>query len=105
MNTLFHQKVVKIIKQIPPGKIATYGQIALYAGNPRASRQVARILHSSSDKEKLPWQRVINRKGYISLKKGAGFEKQKALLQSEGIRIDLQGKINLRRYLWEPGKI
>jgi methylated-DNA-protein-cysteine methyltransferase-like protein len=105
MNTLFYQRVVKIIKQIPPGRIATYGQIALYAGNPRAARQVAWILHSSSDKEKLPWQRVINREGFISLKAGAGFEQQKAMLLAEGVRIDHEGRVNLHRYLWKPRKI
>jgi len=105
LNTVFYHRVLKILKQIPPGRIATYGQIALYAGNPRAARQVAWILHSSSDKERLPWQRVINRQGFISLKAGAGFEQQKAMLTAEGVRVDRNGKIELSRFIWKPRKI
>lgn len=105
MNTEFYSRVLKILKRIPPGRVATYGQIALYAGNPRAARQVAWILHSSSEKENLPWQRVINQQGFISLRPGAGFEYQQALLLAEGVLSDHSGKIDLHRYLWKPKKL
>ena len=105
MNTKFYQRTLKILKRIPPGRVATYGQIALYAGNPRAARQVVWILHSSSEKESLPWQRVINHQGGISLKPGAGFEQQKALLRAEGVPSNRHGRINLQKYLWKPKKI
>jgi methylated-DNA-protein-cysteine methyltransferase-like protein len=59
----FHEKTVFIIKQIPYSKVSTYGKIAEAAGNPQGARQVARTLHSSSDKENLPWHRVINSTG------------------------------------------
>jgi methylated-DNA-protein-cysteine methyltransferase-like protein len=104
MNTKFYQQALKILKRIPPGRVATYGQIALYAGDPGGARKVAWLLHSSSEKENLPWQRVINHQGGISLKPGAGFEQQKALLLAEGVRSDRYGKINLQQYLWKPKK-
>jgi len=96
----FTQKVKEIIKKIPRGKVATYGQIAAYAGNPRAVRQVVWILNSSSRKDKLPWHRVINRQGKISLKPNHGYEIQKMLLEKEGVKFDKSGSIDFERYLW-----
>jgi methylated-DNA-protein-cysteine methyltransferase-like protein len=99
---LFSVRVKDIIKQIPRGKVATYGQIAAIAGNHRAARQVAWLLHSSTENDNLPWHRVINGKGKISLEPGHGFEKQKQLLQNEGIRFDKNQRIDLKHFLWNP---
>ncbi|MFX1511883.1 MAG: MGMT family protein [Promethearchaeota archaeon] len=96
----FTERVKTLIKEIPTGKVATYGQIATYAGNHRAARQVAWILHSSSRKDRLPWHRVINSKGRISLPKGHGYESQKEMLESEGIIFDEKDKIDLDQFLW-----
>jgi len=71
------------------------------AGNRRAARQVARILHSSSRKEHLPWHRVINREGRISLARQQGYEDQKELLENEGIIFDVSDKIDLNIFLWQ----
>ncbi len=101
MSSSFSQRVKEIIKQIPEGNVATYGQIATYAGNPRASRQVAWILHSSSQKDKLPWHRVINSKGRISLPHAGGYETQKELLEMEGIVFSKNDKIDFTKYLWQ----
>ncbi len=98
----FYDRVVKFIRSIPAGKVATYGQIADYAGNPRAAREVAYILHSSSEKEDLPWQRVINSKGRISMKPGYGYELQKRLLEDEGVAFDDEDRVDFQRYLWQP---
>ncbi len=98
----FHKRVITAIKKIPKGKVATYGQIAALAGNPRAARQVVRVLHSCSDKDKLPWHRVINCKGSISLKRGQGYELQKAMLADEGVIFGEHDLIDLNRYLWTP---
>ena len=98
----FFRRVVIAVKKIPRGKVATYGQIAALAGNPRAARQVAWVLHAASDKEKLPWQRVINREGGISLPRYGGYELQRALLAKEGIKFDRNDKIYLARYQWKP---
>jgi len=100
----FSERVKQLIRDIPSGRVATYGQIAALAGNHRASRQVAWLLHSSSRKDNLPWHRVINSRGGISLPAGAGFEEQRILLQAEGIGVDSQGRIPLSRYLWNPGE-
>lgn len=102
MPKSFYQRVIAIIKNIPEGKVATYGQIATYAGNPRAARQVSYILHSSSEKEDLPWHRVINSKGSISLKPGHGYELQKQMLKKEGITFNENDCIDLKRFLWIP---
>ncbi|UCE67020.1 MAG: MGMT family protein [Candidatus Zixiibacteriota bacterium] len=97
----FGQKVKKLIRSIPRGKVATYGQIAAYGGNPLAARQVVRILHTSSNKERLPWHRVINRKGQIALKPGQGYEMQKQLLQKEGVTFNDSDTIDLKKFLWK----
>ncbi|KPJ73998.1 DNA methyltransferase [candidate division TA06 bacterium DG_78] len=102
MKKTFYQSVIDIIKQIPYGKVATYGQIAKYAGNPQAARQVAYILHSSSEKESLPWHRVINSKGGISLKLRQGYELQKQLLGKEGVVFNRDDCVDLQQFLWLP---
>lgn len=98
----FTDRVIQTVRDIPAGKVATYGQIARLAGSPRAARQVARILHACSAKEGLPWHRVVNREGRIALKPFQGFEEQRRLLEREGIRLDSSGTIDLRRFLWLP---
>lgn len=98
----FYERVVRLIRSIPEGRVATYGQIADYAGNPRAAREVAYILHSSSDKEDLPWQRVINSKGRISMKPGRGYEMQKKMLEDEGVEFEEGDHVDLERFLWQP---
>jgi len=100
MISPFSKRVIEIIKKIPSGKVATYGQIATLAGNNKAARQISRILHSSSEKHELPWHRVINSHGTISLKFGDGFEMQKSMLQSEGINV-MEDKINLQKFQWK----
>ena len=97
----FERRAKEVIRSIPRGKVATYAQVAALAGNHRGARQVARVLHSSSKKEKLPWQRVINSRGGISLKRGHGFEEQKRLLLKEGVRVDRLGRIDLDAFQWE----
>jgi methylated-DNA-protein-cysteine methyltransferase-like protein len=95
------RRIIELIRSIPRGRVATYGQIAAMAGMPHGARQVARLLHSSSDAYRLPWHRVINAAGGISLPDGSGGELQRALLEREGV-IVLRGKVNLRRYAWRP---
>jgi len=101
----FHEKAVYVLKKVPKGKVATYGQIAAITGHPGAARQVVRILHSSSRKEKLPWHRIINSQGKISLKPGYGYEDQYRLLKHEGIKFKLDQSVDLDRYLWSPKKL
>lgn len=96
------QRIKDIIKSIPEGKVASYGQIATFAGNPRAARQVVRVLHACSGADDLPWHRVVNSKGTISLKPGHGYETQKRLLKKEGVRFSLYDQIDLAKYQWQP---
>jgi len=102
MSTTFHQRVIKLIKRIPRGRVATYGQIARLAGSPRGARQVVRTLHSSSEKEGLPWHRVVNAQGRIALRPGDGYELQRALLEAEGVVFSGAGAIDLDSFLWKP---
>jgi methylated-DNA-protein-cysteine methyltransferase-like protein len=102
MPSSFHQQIVAAIKKIPRGKVATYGQVAAVAGNPRAARQVVRALHSSTRKENLPWHRVINARGRVSLRPGEGYEVQKAMLEDEGIVFSADDTIDLKRFGWLP---
>ncbi len=99
------ERIVKVIKKIPRGKVASYGQIADLAGNRMAARQVVRILHTLSEKKKLPWYRVINSKGTISLKPGEGYEIQKGHLIAEGIVFDEFDRVDLERFGWKPKKL
>jgi methylated-DNA-protein-cysteine methyltransferase related protein len=96
------ENIVRVIKSIPRGKVATYGQVAAFAGNPRGARQVARILHSCTAREDLPWHRVINSKGQISLKPGYGFETQRAMLKKEGVKFSKDNTIDMARFQWSP---
>lgn len=100
--TPFHQCVVDVIRKIPRGRVATYGQIAALAGAPRASRQVVRILHACSEKLELPWYRVINKQGRISLPQNGGYELQKSLLRKEGVKFTREDVIDLTKFGWRP---
>jgi methylated-DNA-protein-cysteine methyltransferase-like protein len=96
----FTKRVIDIIKRIPPGYVMTYGSIAECAGNPRASRQVSRILHSMTAKYNLPWHRVIRKDGSIALANEAGGSEQMAMLRAEGVEVSAGGKVNMQRHFW-----
>ncbi len=100
--TPFTREVKAVIRRIPRGRVATYGQIAALAGRERAARGVSWILHSSSEAAGLPWHRVIGGPGRISLPRGRGFEEQKRRLVAEGVAVGPGGRIDLKRYQWEP---
>ena len=97
----FTEKAVDVIKKIPKGKVATYGLVAMMAGNPRGARQVVRTLNTQWKKHDLPWHRVINSKGMISLT-GEGYRIQRQMLEKEGVRFDEKDKVDFKRYLWKP---
>jgi methylated-DNA-protein-cysteine methyltransferase-like protein len=98
----FTLKVMKQIKLIPVGRVASYKQIAELAGKPQGSRGVAWILHSCSTTYKLPWHRVLNSKGQISFeKKSHNFRKQKKLLENEGVVLNESGQLNLTKFQWK----
>jgi methylated-DNA-protein-cysteine methyltransferase-like protein len=98
----FTIRAIEVIKNIPPGKVMTYGQVASLAGSPRGARQVVRILHSMSKKHNLPWHRVINSKGQIGLQDDEGFNIQRLTLESEGIEFSGERQIDLKLYQFQP---
>ena len=90
--------IIKAILAVPRGKVSCYRDIALSAGLPNGARQVARILHSMSEKHGLPWHRIIRADGCIALESGQGKELQMALLRAEGVTVSETGRIDLARY-------
>jgi methylated-DNA-protein-cysteine methyltransferase related protein len=101
MNS-FTERAIELIKNIPAGRVMTYGQIASLSGSPRAARQVVRILHSMSKKHQLPWHRVINSKGEIGIQDDESFQVQVLSLQAEGVEISNLRFINLNKYQYIP---
>jgi methylated-DNA-protein-cysteine methyltransferase-like protein len=95
------QLILQVVALIPYGKVATYGQIAKMAGLPKHARLVGRVLQQVEDKY-LPWHRVINSQGKISLSKldAQGDNLQIIKLQAENIVVNA-GKINLKLYQWD----
>lgn len=99
--TKLSQLIVQTISNIPKGKVLTYGAVAAIAGSPRAARQVSWLLKTQTEKHNLPWHRVINSKGMISIKEFHGYSMQKHLLESEGVVFDKYDKVDLKLYLWD----
>ena len=97
------QMILNVIIQIPQGKVASYGQVAKYAGLPKHARLVGRVLGQLSEDHDIPWYRVVNSQGRISLKKldEKGMCIQTAKLLAEDVVV-IDGKINLKKYQWAP---
>ena len=96
-------KIYNVVSKIPKGKVATYGQVALLAGNPRWARVVGYALHVNPEPFVIPCHRVVNREGKIaeSFAFGGG-DAQRVLLENEGIVFEKDGYIDLKKYLWQP---
>lgn len=100
MNTF--EKIYEVVKKIPKGKVATYGQIATLAGNRHLSQIVGFALHVNPDPEHIPCYRVVNRFGEVSKAFAFGGEnKQISLLRADGIEVSDEGKVELNTYLWD----
>jgi methylated-DNA-protein-cysteine methyltransferase-like protein len=97
----FTTEVIEIIKAIPQGQVATYGQVAALAGHPRAPRQVAGILKRYSKQFDLPWHRVISSKGVISITEPIGRLEQAHRLRDEGVEVSIDGSIDLSTFGWK----
>lgn len=96
----FNQRVYHIVAAIPEGQVTTYGHVARLAGSPRAARQVGGVLRRLPEGSRLPWHRVVNRHGGISLQ-GEDFQRQRQALLSEGIVFGPGSLIDLARYGWK----
>jgi methylated-DNA-protein-cysteine methyltransferase-like protein len=104
-NKNTYSSIYEVVKQIPAGKVATYGQVARLAGLGGHARQVGYALHNLPENSGIPWQRVINAKGEISFPPDSPhWHLQRALLEAEGIRFDENDRVLLARYRWKPIK-
>jgi len=97
----FFDAVYEAVRQIPRGRVATYGQIAHLLDNPAGSRAVGWALRALPSGNDVPWQRVVNARGEISLSE-RHHALQQAFLESEGVRFNQSGRISLDRYQWRP---
>ncbi|ELY3543292.1 MGMT family protein [Cronobacter turicensis] len=95
----FPQRVYQIVAAIPEGCVTTYGEVARLASSPRAARQVGGVLKRLPEGSKLPWHRVVNRRGEISLT-GPDLQRQRQALLAEGVQVSGKGEIDLARYGW-----
>ena len=95
--------IYNLVRRIPEGRVATYGQIARLTGSSRRARQVGYALAALPDQSAVPWHRVVNAKGKISPQSEPGYEEyQRILLENEGIIFDEDGCISLAHYQWRP---
>jgi methylated-DNA-protein-cysteine methyltransferase-like protein len=96
-------QIYSVVALIPPGRVSTYGRIARLAGLPGQARQVGYALSALPPENDVPWHRVVNARGEISLRGGPSVERQKKRLEAEGVAFDRHGRIALARFGWEPG--
>ncbi len=98
------EKIYAVVKRIPEGRVATYGQVAALAGLPRRARLAGTALRETPDGLEIPWQRVINAGGKVSRRAGLGVEEgyQRHLLEEEGVVFNASGRVDLERFGWDP---
>lgn len=96
------EAICAVIRRIPRGWVATYGQVAAMAGMPRRARLVGRVLQRLDPATRIPWHRVVNAKGEVSysLSRNGGDVLQRRLLETEGIRFDASNRLDLERCRW-----
>lgn len=98
-------RIYAVVRRIPRGRVATYGQVAELAGLAGHARQVGYALHALPSATALPWHRVINASGGVSLRSSPGAElTQRQLLEDEGVEFDLRGRVRLAKVQWKAGK-
>jgi len=97
----FHRAVWTLVRGVPRGRVTSYGAVAALLGSPRAARGVGWALAALRDEEDVPWWRVVNRNGEVSIKGAPGMPAlQRALLEGEGVVFGPDGRIDLGRFGW-----
>ena len=103
LGTGIYQRIYSVVRRIPSGRVATYGQIAELAGIPGHARQVGYALHALPEGSAVPWHRVLNSRGTLSLRRDSSGEiSQRLRLEQEGVRFNAGGRIALERLRWRP---
>ncbi len=98
-----YARIWRVVAAIPPGQVASYGQVADLAGIARGARQAARALGKAPADMQLPWFRVVRANGQIAIAKDSpGYQRQRQQLLSEGVEVS-NGRVNMRRFRWLPG--
>ena len=97
-RAVIFRRVYALVRAIPPGRVVSYGMVARALGMPRGARTVGWALRACP--RDVPWHRVVNAQGKISLRSSGGHDRQRALLRREGVRFDRQGRIDLERFAW-----
>ncbi len=95
-------RIYTVVRRIPRGRVATYGQIAGLAGLPGHARQVGYALHALPSHTRVPWHRVINARGEVSPRANGERLTQQMLLEEEGVEFDARGRLRLERFQWKP---
>jgi methylated-DNA-protein-cysteine methyltransferase related protein len=103
VKTGSHARIYAIVRRIPRGRVATYGQVAELAGLPRQARLVGYALSALAEGSPVPWHRVVNARGAIS-QRGSGSISQRIRLVSEGVRVTARDAVDLSLYRWNPGQ-
>lgn len=96
-----YQVIYSVVRRIPRGRVASYGQVARVAGMVNAARQVGYALHALPGGSTVPWHRVLNAQGAVSLRNHHALT-QRLLLAQEGVRFDARGRVDLVRFGWKP---
>lgn len=96
----FKDQVHEVVKQIPEGRVMTYGQIASLCGRPRAARIVGGIAHWGNPE--LPWQRVVKKDGSLAEGFPGGQAGHKQVLEAEGVKVSPDYKVDIKNLLWQP---
>lgn len=95
------EKIYEVVRKIPKGFVATYGQVAEYAGNPRWARVVGYALHVNPQPYIIPCHRVVNKNGRLAPAFAFGGEgAQRSLLEQEGITFNPDGTVDMQKHLW-----
>lgn len=98
-----HLRIRRVVERIPRGRVATYGQVAMLAGYPRAPRLAGQAMASLPDGSEVPWHRVVNARGAVSSRgEPVAEDLQRIMLEDEGVEIGAGGRVDLDRFGWDP---
>jgi methylated-DNA-protein-cysteine methyltransferase-like protein len=100
-NDSVYTRIYNTVRRIPAGRVATYGQIAGLVRDCSGPRQVGYALHALPRGSAVPWHRVVNARGAVSLSGSDGITQQ-LLLECEGLRVQREGRVDLKKYRWQP---